>query len=88
MLVYNLRDRNAPSGAKKVDRSTPFGNPFIMGKHGSRDEVCDKFDAWVDLPAQARLRERARRELRGYDLLCWCAPQRCHASTWLRIANE
>ncbi len=25
---------------------------------------------------------------KGHDLLCWCAPKRCHAETWICIANE
>lgn len=31
---------------------------------------------------------RARSDLRGRDLACWCALDTpCHADTWLRIAN-
>ena len=26
--------------------------------------------------------------LRGKDLVCWCAPQRCHADVLLKYANE
>lgn len=75
-------------GAKRVDRTTPYGNPFVLGKNGNRDDVCDLFDQWVYDPEQAELREQAKRELRGCNLLCWCVPERCHATTWLRIANE
>jgi len=85
--VYNLRSKKWPEGAKKVDRSTPYGNPFVMKNESQRDYVCDAFDAWVMLPEQAALREQAKRELRGQDLLCWCSPSRCHGLTWLKIAN-
>ena len=27
-------------------------------------------------------------ELRGYDLVCWCAPEPCHGDLLLRLANE
>lgn len=87
MRVYNLRDRGYPATAKKVDRSTPFGNPFPMGKW-TRNDVCEMFAEWVEQPEQATLRDKAKRDLKGHDLLCWCAPQRCHAETWLRIANS
>lgn len=85
--VYNQRVKPYPSTCKSVDRSTPYGNPFIISKHLDRDAVCDLFDAWVFKPEQAALRAKAKVELKGHDLLCWCAPLRCHASTWLCIAN-
>lgn len=86
-MVYNKRYKY-PATAKRVDRSTPFGNPFVMGTHGTRDEVCDKFEQWVQKPEQAELRAKAKTELKGFDLVCWCAPLRCHATTWLCIANS
>ncbi|WP_436298090.1 DUF4326 domain-containing protein [Variovorax sp. LjRoot175] len=30
----------------------------------------------------------AKAELRGKDLVCWWAPEACHADVLLRIANE
>lgn len=69
-----------------VDRRSPYGNKFHIGPDGTRDEVCDKYEAWLE--TQPELKARGRRELRGYNLICHCEPQRCHARTWLRIANE
>lgn len=34
-----------------------------------------------------RVEDIAKRELRGKDLACWCAPQACHADVLLEIAN-
>lgn len=86
MKVYNLHDSKCPADAVLIDRTTPWGNPFRIGRDGSRADVCDKFDFWVR--TQPKLVARARRELRGKDLKCHCAPARCHGLTWLRIANE
>lgn len=72
--------------AVRVDRSSPWGNPFqIVGEIG-RDEVCDKFELY----AQWRLTVEPDwlKPLRGKNLACWCAPKRCHADTLLRLANE
>lgn len=77
-----------PPRSKLVDRMTPFGNRFVIGPDGDRDEVCDKHEAWIEGDDQLALRQRVRRELRGFHLVCWCAPLRCHADTLLRIANE
>ena len=31
----------------KVDRTSPLGNPFFMNGEDKRDEVCDKYEAWL-----------------------------------------
>jgi hypothetical protein len=80
-LVYNRRNGNVPRGAKDISRRSRFGNPFILGVHGDRDEVCDRFEAEV-LPTLDVS------ELRGEDLVCWCAPLRCHGDSILRKANK
>ncbi len=70
--VVNLR--NEPCDVL-IDRTSKWGNFFIIGIDGDRDEVCDKYEAWfftqpqliADLP-----------ELVGKVIGCWCKPKRCH----------
>ncbi len=79
MKVYN-KHHCPPSGAVYIGRGSPYGNPFVVGRDGNRDEVCDKFEDIV-LPT---LDVSA---LRGKDLVCFCAPRRCHGDSILRKAN-
>lgn len=77
-----------PADAVYVGRPSKFGNPFVIGKDGTREEVLAKFERWffADLPEAEALREEAMAELTGKDLVCWCAPERCHAdliNEWL-----
>ncbi len=73
-------------GAHYIGRPGKFSNHFIVGRDGTRDEVIDKFEAYfLSNPA---LMAAAKRELRGLDLICWCAPKRCHGDILLRVANE
>jgi hypothetical protein len=66
-----------------VGRPSKWGNPFVIGRDGTRDEVIAKYRAWiVDQPALLA----ALHELRGKDLVCWCAPERCHADVLLKLA--
>ena len=87
--VYNKRT-GAPRGAVYVGRPTKFGNPYRMHSEADRDRVCDQYEATLlrkferDPDARRRLRE----ELGGKDLVCWCAPLRCHADILLKYANE
>jgi hypothetical protein len=83
--IYNARNKNAPPEAMFVDRRTQWGNPYEMFSEADRDKVCNQFEAYAT--------DRLQREpdwlepLRGKDLICWCAPKRCHASTLARLAN-
>ncbi len=91
-----------PENAVKVDRSTKWGNPFVVGVDGTREECVRLYailaSGCLCLTCRATLRDQdnARRwiymatdELRGRDLACWCpldAP--CHADILLEIANR
>lgn len=84
--VYNKYHHDAPAGAVYIGRGSPYGNKFRIGPYATRDEVCDKFEAMVE--ANPELKARFIRELRDKDLVCFCAPKRCHGDYLLRIANE
>lgn len=83
--VHNKHHNTAPEDAVYIGRGSSFGNPFIIGQHGDRDEVCDKFE--VFLLANPDLTKKVKRELKGKDLVCFCAPKRCHGDILLKVAN-
>jgi hypothetical protein len=68
-----------------IGRPGIWGNPFVMGKDGSRDDVVAKYRAWVQ--TQPDLLAKLS-ELRGKTLGCWCAPQACHGDVLLEPANK
>jgi hypothetical protein len=57
----------------------------VIGKDGTREDVIRKYEDWV--VTQPHLMQ-ALHELRGKDLVCFCAPQGCHGDVLLRLANE
>jgi Domain of unknown function (DUF4326) len=66
-----------------VGRPSKWGNPFVIGRDGSRDEVIAKYRTWiVRQPALMA----ALHELRGNNLVCWCAPELCHADMLIELA--
>jgi hypothetical protein len=69
-----------------VGRPTKWGNPFILGQDGDREEVVRKYRRWIF--TQNRLLEEARKDLAGKVLACWCAPLACHADILSDIANR
>jgi Domain of unknown function (DUF4326) len=74
-----------PRPYKYVGRPSIWGNPFVIGKDGDRAEVIRKYREWLlQRPAMV---SRAKIELRGKNLGCWCAPDACHAEVLLELAN-
>lgn len=58
----------------------------MIGPDGTRSEVINKFAAWIQ--TQPELLAKVRKELRGKDLICFCAPKKCHGDILIRLANE
>ena len=75
-MVHNKRAGTAPKDAVYIGRGSPWGNPFVIGRHGDRNEVCDRFEQEV-LPCLDL------EPLRGKHLVCWCKPARCHGDSIL-----
>ena len=61
----------------RVDRQSKWGNPFLLGEDGDRDQVCDAYRDHY-LPHKPSLLADAHL-LQGRALGCWCSPLRCHA---------
>lgn len=82
--VYN-KYSTVPARSVYIGRGSAFGNPFVIGRDGDRDAVCDKYKEMV--ASNAVLRAKIKSELRGKDLVCFCAPKRCHGDLLLELAN-
>ena len=82
--VYRVND--APPDARYIGRGSVAGNPFRIGRDGTRDEVCDRFEAMVE--ADPALKQELVEYCRGHDLVCFCKPERCHGDYLLRVSNE
>ncbi len=82
--VLNKKTDRIPPGAVYCGRPSPWGNPFVIGRDGTRTEVIAKYEIWI--MRQPHLLARLDR-LKGRDLICWCAPCACHCDILLRLAN-
>jgi len=71
-----------------IGRHSVFGNPFIIGKHGNRKEVIDKYREWFYDIEQKNLRKQAKKELKGKRLGCFCKPQACHGDIIADYVNK
>lgn len=80
--VVNLKEEHYDV---RIDRKTKWGNPFIIGKDGTRDEVIQKFECWI--VEQEHLMS-ALGELKGKKLGCWCKPGKCHGDILATLADQ
>lgn len=68
-----------------VGRPSIWGNPYIIGPDGTREEVIQKYRLYIqtrpDLLSQIPT-------LRGKVLGCHCAPKPCHGDVLAHLAND
>lgn len=68
-----------------IGRGSKWGNPFVIGKDGTRKEVVVKYKKWL-LNNPSLLKDL--HELKGKILGCWCAPKECHGNILAELANN
>jgi len=87
-----------------IGRPGPWGNPFVIGESGTRDDVLNLFESWLWAKNYGHNRPLGEREqalvkafkwmrehiheLEGKTLLCWCAPMPCHGDILVRYLKE
>jgi hypothetical protein len=92
--ILNMHGRRGvvPPGAVYIGRGmrwvglprSKWHNPFKIGRDGDCNEVIEKFRTYLIGNPELMA---ALPELRGKDLACWCAPERCHGEVLLELAN-
>lgn len=79
--VHNKYHRTAPADAVYVGRGSQWGNPYVIGKDGTREEVIELYRIHV-------LPHLDLAPLKGKHLVCFCAPKACHADLLLEAASR
>jgi hypothetical protein len=83
--VLNRSALELTPGAVNIMRPSKWGNPYRIGRDGNREQVLALYRTF--LTRRPDLIEAAKRELRGRDLVCCCAPRACHGDILLELAN-
>ncbi len=85
--VLDCRISGIPPGAVYVGRPSKWGNVFKIGRNGTRAEVLQLYRERLWSSGNGAFRQTVKEQLRGKDLVCWCAPKPCHADILLELAN-
>lgn len=95
MAVLNKHKHPIPPGSVYIGRGSPWGNPYSHLKNTSaafqvatRDEACDKHNVYLKEQILAgKVSLEALASLHNKDLVCYCAPARCHGDTLVKAAE-
>ena len=68
-----------------IGRPSKWGNPFTIGKDGSREEVIVKYEAWIRNNPELL---KDLHELNSKTLACWCSPKPCHGDILIKLIKE
>lgn len=72
-----------------IGRPSKWGNPFIIGQHGTRKEVIIKYRDWIMTQPELLA---ALPELKNKILGCWCRHSgknvACHGNVLLELLDK
>lgn len=68
-----------------IGRPSKWGNPFVIGQDGDREEVIKKYEEWIRNKPELL---KDIKELENKVLGCWCAPKACHGDVLKRLLEE
>jgi len=85
MVIKNKYKDKREENDVYIGRGSKWGNPFRIGAHGSRAEVIAKYEEYL-LSSPHLL--TALPELRGKNLVCFCAPLPCHGDVLKKYVNK
>lgn len=67
-----------------IGRGSDWGNPFVIGTDGTREEVIDKYRKWIIKQPQIKNIHK----LSGKTLGCFCKPKPCHGDVLVELLEE
>ena len=68
-----------------IGRPSKWGNPFIIGRDGDRNEVVRKYETYIR--ANQNLMNSLH-ELKDKILGCYCSPKACHGDVLIKLVEE
>ncbi len=68
-----------------IGRGSKWGNRFVIGVHGTRDECIDQYVA--EKSKDPAFIAQVEEELADRRLGCHCKPKRCHGDWLAAVAN-
>jgi len=87
--VRHIREHRTPNDIY-IGRPSPWGNPFPLRSESERGACLERFRVWAQFSGDPRavwIRAHVH-ELRGKNLVCFCAPKACHGDILAAMAER
>ena len=68
-----------------IGRPSKWGNPYVIGKDGTRAEVIAKYESYIRNSPEL---VSSLHELKNRVLGCWCDPLPCHGNILIKLLKE
>ena len=68
-----------------IGRGSKWGNPFVIGQDGNRDEVIAKYEEYIKAKPELL---KCLGELKGRTLGCYCKPLPCHGDVLVKLVEQ
>ena len=68
-----------------IGRPSKWGNPFVVGRDGTREQVIAKYRDWI--LTQPDLLAAIHQELADKRLGCFCVPHPCHGDVLVELID-
>jgi len=69
-----------------IGRGSVFGNPYRIGKDGTRKDVIRKYEDWIK--TQPKILKAIYNLPPDAILGCFCVPKACHGDVIIKIWKE
>lgn len=86
--VVNKRNHVANHDDVYIGRGSRWGNPYVIGKDGTRGAVITKYTILMHDRLTGPYGDEWKlhlRNLRGRTLVCYCAPKQCHGDVLIEL---
>lgn len=84
--VLNIKTDELTANSVYIGCPTKWGNLNYIGFNCTREQAIQRY---IDEKSKDKVFiKMVKKELRGKDLVCNCAPKDCHGDWLLKIANE
>ena len=70
-----------------IGRGSKWGNPFVIGTDGNREQVISKYKQWIT-QGNGKYLLSDLHELQGKTLGCFCKPQACHGDVLVELLGR
>jgi hypothetical protein len=83
--VIHIKDKTNSMDEVYIGRGSKWGNPFVIGKHGNRDEVIALYEERL-LQNNELMDDLV--ELVDKTLVCFCKPKACHGDVLKSLVDR